>query len=215
MANNVLNIIEFEGNEEEINKVMKTIIKDDGFDFNSIIPMPTSLLCESGSRTGLAINYVLKKFSEYTTVKSGYADISSIRINGLQKDEDLEKRRRSHGYKNEKSLIEDGIQYISNIVKYGYPTWYEWSIKNWGTKWNAYNRGVHDNIIDFETAWCAPHCLIVKMSEMFPEIIIHHKWADENLGENCGYIVYKNGVILEEGQDPEYGYEFAKELWGE
>ena len=53
-----------------------------------------------------------------------------------------------------------------NIRDFGAPTWYDWCISNWGTKWNAY--GYSEDTIDyhdgdtlyFQTAWSAPHPVI-------------------------------------------------------
>ena len=32
---------------------------------------------------------------------------------------------------------EEAEQYHKNFQKYGYKTWYDWSIAKWGTKWNS------------------------------------------------------------------------------
>ena len=78
-----------------------------------------------------------------------------------------------------------------NLQNYGSSTWYEWSIGNWGTKWNSYGyeegRDYSGNDeLWFQTAWSAPHPIMHKLSEMFPDITIEHKWADEDVGANCG-----------------------------
>lgn len=52
----------------------------------------------------------------------------------------------------------------ANSEKYGYPTWYEWCIANWGVKWdfgdktwtNSYKPGDKEITLTFETAWGAP-----------------------------------------------------------
>ena len=44
--------------------------------------------------------------------------------------------------------------------QHGFDNWYDWSIMNWGTKWNACNTEVelNENVLNytFETAWDAP-----------------------------------------------------------
>ena len=56
----------------------------------------------------------------------------------------------------------------------GFENWRDWSIANWGTKWNA-----QDTLIDrfgrgmemkFETAWRPPYPFYMKMLEVFPQI---------------------------------------------
>ena len=55
-------------------------------------------------------------------------------------------------------------QQAANQLKYGYPTWYEWMIDNWGTKWDfgddnadtGYKPGDTELILTFDTAWSPP-----------------------------------------------------------
>jgi len=86
--------------------------------------------------------------------------------------------------------------------KYGKENcWLDWSVKNWGTKWNAYSQPDKRNTsgtIYFETAWSSPVDLIKKLSWIFPDVVIEIAWADEDLGNNLGIIKFKDGVILEE-----------------
>ena len=55
--------------------------------------------------------------------------------------------------------------------KYGKKNWYDWSIDNWGTKWNADTEDIDiddDRIsIRFSTAWAPPLPIIKKLHEMF------------------------------------------------
>ena len=37
-----------------------------------------------------------------------------------------------------------------------------------------------------------------KLSEMYPDITMHHLWADDNVGHNCGERVYKAGTVIKE-----------------
>lgn len=84
--------------------------------------------------------------------------------------------------------------------EHGVNNWYDWSIENWDTKWNAYKFEKYDggNKIIFQTAWSAPHAVIHGMSEKYPEITMTHSWADENIGDNVGKITYENGVAIDE-----------------
>jgi len=95
---------------------------------------------------------------------------------------------------------------------YGNNNWYDWSLVNWGTKWDAYG---YDDCIDYSgdkdsitflTAWSAPHPVIEKLAQMYPAVKIEHEWADEDIGSNCGRRVYYDGERVEEYY-PEYGKE--------
>lgn len=64
-----------------------------------------------------------------------------------------------------------------NIKHYGYPSWYEWNLANWGTKWDS---GGQDHIINrisenkiecsFDTAWSPPIDFYKRMAELGFEI---------------------------------------------
>jgi len=89
------------------------------------------------------------------------------------------------------------------IEKYGAENcWYEWSIKNWGTKWNSYGYNKHTaenfdgSSIKFLTAWSSVSDLMKKLSSMFPDICFDYKWADEDFGYNTGKAEYKSGKTL-------------------
>lgn len=79
---------------------------------------------------------------------------------------------------------------------------YEWCIANWETKWNSYgytaDSGFKDGKMTFLTAWSAPHPILQKLSEMYPDIVFEHEWADENIGINCGRYTYYDGERTEE-----------------
>lgn len=79
---------------------------------------------------------------------------------------------------------------------------YHWCIANWGTKWNSYgytaDTGFKDGKLTFLTAWSAPHPILEKLSEMYPDIKFEHEWADEDIGMNCGRYVYFDGERTEE-----------------
>ncbi len=103
--------------------------------------------------------------------------------------------------------------------KYGTNNWCDWNNANWGTKWNSYGYSEYDqseNALKFNTAWSAPHPVIKRLSEMYPEIGIEHSWADEDIGYNCGKHTYMGGDRIEEYY-PTYGKEaidFACEIKG-
>ena len=105
---------------------------------------------------------------------------------------------------------------------YGEKNWYDWSVQNWGTKWDSY--GYEDfpkyesgSEILFMTAWSRPEPVIVKLSEMFPDAQFQHAWADEDIGSNVGEILYQNGEELEidiPSRHSKEAYEMASDIQG-
>lgn len=75
--------------------------------------------------------------------------------------------------------------------------WYNWSIANWGTKWNAYDsERLSDTKVQFDTAWSHPALVIIALSFLFPEDTISVIYADEDLGYNLGEYTIRNGTYL-------------------
>ena len=84
--------------------------------------------------------------------------------------------------------------------KYGEKNWYDWSIKHWGTKWNASESNVQGNTVYFETAWSCPLAVLRELGKKVGGILVFY--ADEDTGSNCGgFIVKKNGDIIELDND--------------
>ena len=59
--------------------------------------------------------------------------------------------------------------------KYGHDNWYDWSINNWGTKWDACEPHINHNDIDFfsltfDTAWSPPIEWIKYIMKDFPDL---------------------------------------------
>lgn len=97
------------------------------------------------------------------------------------------------------------------IKKYGADNWYDWSVDNWGTKWNTNSvRKISPQAVEFDTAWATPEPLIKALSEKY-HTTVSVCYADEDLGNNCGEYEYKDGEkVLDEVGD----YDFACEVWG-
>jgi hypothetical protein len=57
-------------------------------------------------------------------------------------------------------------QYKANVAKYGYRSWYDFCIANWGTKWNGIDGGFNEDmtVFMFETAWSPPIPIIKKLA---------------------------------------------------
>lgn len=107
------------------------------------------------------------------------------------------------------------IRGFFNLKRYGYKDWYDWSVVNWGTKWNATTISVNDDIeeIEFDTAWSMPEPVFRAIAKFTPIRVLY---ADEDLGHNCGmedYYVNENGEV-EIGVVLEGSTELASDCWG-
>jgi hypothetical protein len=93
--------------------------------------------------------------------------------------------------------------------------WYDWSINNWGTKWNSYSHyGFDDDLgeaLGFQTAWSHPFPIVVALSNKFPRVQFNIRFADEDTGYNVGEYSILNGDVFNENF-PEGGSDEAYEL---
>lgn len=219
MPNNIENIITLQGDEKKIREMLETIKNDDlsigTIDFNKITGMPKRLDIEAGSRTKRGLDFYNGFIEVYTL--GGTMNMDKLRSIPV-KSEEIFLRQRTDIKRDEWEL---GKTAWHNIRQYGAPTWYDWAINNWGTKWNAYGYGedaidYHDgDMLYFQTAWAAPHPVLEKLSKMFPDIELEHEWADEDIGQNCGRYSYQNGERIEEycPESEAEAVEFACKLW--
>lgn len=170
-------------------------------DFKKIVPMAEELEIESGSLGEMAHELLFGG-----TAKKKFFPLSVA---------ENQKRFREMSVDQQKEAVDLAIKYQQNIEKYGHATWYDWSIENWGTKWNSSEcEKVGENEYDFTTAWSGVPDLIEKMSIEFPEVKIYYKYSDEDTGCNCGIGEYKSGEIYfrELENSSKEAYEMAFEL---
>ncbi len=87
--------------------------------------------------------------------------------------------------------------------------WYDWNIRNWGTKWDVanqdgdspYNDTSMENtdnsvIYSFNTAWSVPYPAILKLSEQYPELVMSLFYQEETgWGGNAQFM---NGKMIRE-----------------
>lgn len=196
-------------------------------DFNKIIPMPESIAkMESSSEVPQYIELFINSIKKTDEFKKY---ISIIVLNGGNyidmKEEDFRKKLTEFAlekdwngnkkFENEQAVLDYGRLALDNILNYGATDWYDWSIQNWGTKWNAHETEIDDNVIWFNTAWSPVPELIEKLSSMFPENTFEYDFSEEQICVLCGEFEFENGdctreIIFEEGSKEAYekGFEF-------
>ncbi len=217
MPNHIKNIITYEGDENKIKEMLEQIKYDKlgvgTIDFNKIIPRSPDLDIDSGSQTDRGFAAYQDFIFVYTLGGTVEKDVDNI---PAKAEEAFLKQRTDI----DSESWELGRKAFRNFRLYGAKDWYDWSLKNWGTKWNAYDytEGTdysQNGNLQFETAWAAPHLVIEKLSQMFPEIAFEHKWADEDISINCGYREYKDGELVSEQyyEGGKEAMEFAAGVW--
>ena len=218
MPNWVENHVTLDGDPERIHALLEAVKVDEfglgTIDFNKVIPMPEALNIESGSRTETGF----RAYKDFIYVYTLCGTINMDRLLDVPpKSEAVFLEKRSDI---DPEIFELGKKAYQNLLLYGAKTWYEWCNNNWNTKWNAcgyapgidYNDG---NKLRFQTAWDAPIPIIEKISEMFPDVELVHEWANEDIGQGCGRMVYQGGVAVDEYYpEGREAVEYAASLWG-
>lgn len=156
MPNHVTNGLSIStDNEKKLAKFKaKAISEQSGiitFDFNAIIPMPDEIM-----RTGSgSMNKVVDTQAE--------ADHLNSKIT-----------RPFTSHDKIDTWVLSRPEYDRRINEYGATNWYDWSVKHWGTKWNAYDAKIVDNkpkylAIQFNTAWSPPEPVFRAIEKMFDD----------------------------------------------
>lgn len=220
MPNHVSNIILVTGSAENLTAFKEHLFSkglaecgDNGhcviFNFNSIIPMPRELIIEQGDIVSAAFNWMeqekhlstseleptfYKKLQQHLFSKM---DLKNATVGNLipffKADTSLLVACCS-------SFITEKIK-ADNIEKFGYPTWYEWRLANWRTKWEAYNQFITDLSDEklefgFDTAWSPPEAVYRAIAEHYPDISMTVHYIDEG-GMFAGIYEISDGQLTD------------------
>lgn len=223
MPNWVQNEIIFENASDEkvaaLIRELKLATESDEreFDFNKLIPMPESLDIEEGSNTDLAIAYYVTDKLTIPLDQTNLRELIHRSFNDDWATEVISRLRKSVEERDTEYLDElytKGKQYMYNHEHYGCYTWYHWCCRYWGTKWNACEAywSLEAGILEFQTAWSAPFPIVEAIAAKYPELEFTHRWADEDIGSNCGEMWYSEGCGSNVDIDDERT--FALRVWG-
>ena len=190
--------------EFKVFKSVHNLDKGDNLDFEICHPMPETMKITSGTSTEDAM-MLLKAYNEdYKEIDERmewprYKDTIKGKRTLKTKRKAIMKELEN---KLDKKDMEEGQMALMNIEKHGFQSWYEWSIANWGTKWNACAVVIHncdDDFVSiyFETAWSPPDGWYRMLFKKFPNLCFKVKITEES-DAYMGYIVGNKGHYSEE-----------------
>jgi hypothetical protein len=91
--------------------------------------------------------------------------------------------------------------------------WYDWNIRNWGTKWDVSNKDENSPYNDtdmettdkaviytFNTAWSVPLPALTKLSSQYPDLILHLFYQEET-GWGGEYEIMNGKIIRDMSYD--------------
>ncbi|WP_353191385.1 hypothetical protein [Pandoraea pnomenusa] len=100
--------------------------------------------------------------------------------------------------------FEQFLQMLRNHRKCRFFHQMDFARERWGTKWNACDSSadVVAGTASFETAWSCPMPVFLGLSKKFPADRIDVKYADEDIGSNCGMFALLGGEVIESNVAP-------------
>jgi hypothetical protein len=186
MPNHVTNEVTFLGSVDRIKELREKCKGDKSpFSFQAFYPMPDELIGTS-SPAKIVTEKELQEWKD---------KLAKGELNEWEKDY--------------RPITKDEQYELKG--KYGADNWYDWHIHSWGTKWDCYDhRGdSDDSFVIFETAWSTPIRALLKLSEIFDDITIEVRYADEDFGSNVGTYTLQGGEIVDMFQ-PDYSKDSIK-----
>lgn len=199
-------------------KVLESMLDKEGYvDFNNIIPKPEAMdynfngvPCNSESYASIffKVEYEEDEWRRNFRIREEEKikrTLDPYLLKYIKKVQDFTEEEFEVFFtylsENPISSLEHGEIEFLHMVKNKYKTNYlhtmDFQIDCWGTKWNAMETEAKEDYIKFQTAWSIPKPVIFALSEKFPEEIIKIKYADEDIGFNCGSFTIKNGVVID------------------
>ena len=189
------NCLKIIGSDDQIREV-RDYIKEDckegeegvDIDFEKIIPIPEEIyyvsICSPGGLVYCLLfgeHYGDNWDKEGIILEEGF-DPQNEELKRLKKDNPikyLQFRFKNLSNSKKREGIEMALKYHSNFEKYGCYDSYGWRMKNWGTLLNVFHQGLtKDNDIVFLTRDYSALQMIVKLSEIFPQVIFELETTD-------------------------------------
>lgn len=168
--------------------------EDRELDFNRLVPMPEDLRGTSSPARIQTQEEIDKTWADWRKAKEAKADGGPMGLHSFEMERPF-------------GLGMTQAKYDELMAKYGCADWYDWAIRNWGTKWNAYDvtewgivsqdKGELSASIYYETAWSPVTQLLLTVSRDYPTLEFYHEFADEG-GSFLGSEVILNGQIISE-----------------
>lgn len=176
---------------DDVLPAVRTLMAGDNgaIDFNSIVPMPPILM---------RVPSPVSRFDDGQPEHLRHIAINMTKeeFEASNPDETTRALAENFGIYPTRAMTHDEYE---EYVKANSPSWYDWSIQNWGTKWNAgsitgWEASPGSCRIHFHTAWSAPmpylEALANTIHKSFPSVKMICTAQNEYDGFETTEIVY-------------------------
>ena len=83
--------------------------------------------------------------------------------------------------------------------------------KYWGTKWNASDITIYENMVFFDTLWTPPKPVIQQLADMFGDVVFIHTYREDNCAF-AGRDVYVHSKLVQSMSKNEERAELDRQL---
>ena len=149
MPNYVTNNLEIKADGARLDEILDAIRFEDGpkgsLDFNRLIPMPQSLDMTQGTITRASMEAYISHIHSnqipdcnvplYDYAFQHFKRFFPFSKPAIPSEKEIPDIAERHNMSVD-AFLTLGKQYLDNILEHGSPTWYDWRIQNWGTKWD-------------------------------------------------------------------------------
>ncbi|MBS4090401.1 hypothetical protein [Pseudomonas rustica] len=165
--------------------VLKSLINESGkIDFNTVLPFRGAFPwdCISGQAEIAAEAITAQPLHDHPLI-AGLERRNRTDANVLQLSEEC---------------FEQFIQMLRNKRASGHFHSLDFAREVWGTKWNAYDQVIDLDAgeLSFDTAWSCPLPVLTQLSRLHPDDEIIVRYADEDIGSNCGTVRLRAGETI-------------------
>lgn len=180
-------------------EVLRSLLNESGaIDFNTLLPFKGSF--------------------EWNGINGGAEEAAALVCGNVLDDHPLiaslqkSNRARTDILKLDDECFEQFVQMLRNKRATGHFHTLDFARDAWGTKWNAYDQSIDLDAgeLSFDTAWSCPIPVLVALSTKHPEAEIVVRFADEDIGCNCGTITLTGGAVVSTDQAGRW-HEMTKE----
>ena len=174
-------------------QLFKSKVDEENF-YNSFFPMPEIL--QGTQSPDISVEKLILEYNEKTNLKAmGLTEI-------IKSNHPLYSGVAEQALKNQQAYIATG-----------YTNWYNWSIDNWGVKWDASALKVKELsdfntvIYSFNSPWDTPEHFVIELSKLYPDACFemvsgsiendtHYEFTCENgkFEETCSYDTFREAV---------------------
>ena len=174
-------------------EVLQSLINEEGrIDFNTLIPF-------TGSFQWCGIDSAAEKCAEVIT-------LAPLNDNPLIASLQHSNRQDANALKLSDEQFDQFVQMLRNKRETGYFHSLDFANDQWGTKWNACNQApcIDVDVLEFDTAWSCPQPIYKALSAKHPDAEINVRFADEDLGSNCGTLTFRAGQLTSSDVAPNW-----------